>query len=68
MSNAKKEIRVVLDCLREQGWKVSFTRNSHWKCQSPDGRSTVYHSSSQGAYSALANWKSELRRAGARIK
>lgn len=49
------------------GWRVTRTRNSHLKWQSPDGK-VVFSAGTPGAgRRSLENTRSDLRRAGLEI-
>jgi hypothetical protein len=62
-----KEVRRVLSQLEDQGWRIRVG-TKHIQCYSPDGVSIVSMSKTPGAYTAMKNWKAELRRKGAVIK
>lgn len=61
-----KEINKILQQLVDQGWKVEL-RNGHWQCKSPCGRYIVTNGSTPSEYRGVKNFKSQLRRAGAKI-
>lgn len=61
-----KEIDAVLRKLEKQGWRIR-TDGKHIRCYSPDGVHISTMSKTPGAYTAMKNWKAELRRMGADI-
>ena len=62
-----KEISKILDLLVKQGWRVVQAKSGHWRCFAPDGVTIVGMSGTPGAYTAMANWKAQLKRAGAKL-
>ena len=61
------EYERVLDLLREQGWDVRVTRVGHFQCRPPDKSKPLVHGAISGDRRGLSNFKSELRRSGAKI-
>jgi len=64
---SNKELAIIFRKLEDQGWRVERTRNGHWRCLSPDGVTSVGMGSTPGAYSAMKNFRAQLKRAGANI-
>jgi len=62
-----KELAAIFKKLEEQGWRVERTRSGHWRCLSPDGVTSVGMGSTPGAYTAMKNFKAQLKRAGAQL-
>jgi predicted RNA binding protein YcfA (HicA-like mRNA interferase family) len=62
-----KELAKIFKALVDQGWRVERTRSGHWSCKSPDGVTTIGMGSTPGAYTAMKNFRAQLKRAGANI-
>lgn len=62
-----KELAAIFRKLEEQGWRVELSRSCHWRCYSPDGKAILGMGSTPGAYTAMKNFKAQLRRAGAKL-
>jgi hypothetical protein len=62
------ELTALLRTLVAQGWVVTKTRSSHFKCVPPDpSAKVVYCSSTPGDWRAMANMRAWLRRSGAKL-
>lgn len=67
MSNkVSAELKEVFNALREQGWQVELTSNSHWRCRPPQKELPIVYTSSTtgGGNRALANFMAQLKRSG----
>jgi hypothetical protein len=62
-----KELAAILKSLEKQGWRVQLSKSCHWRCLSPDGVTTLSMGSTPGAYTAMKNFRAQLKRAGADI-
>jgi hypothetical protein len=62
-----KELAAIFRQLEAQGWRVVLSRGCHWRCYSPDGSTIVGTGSTPGAYTAMKNFRAQLKRAGAKL-
>lgn len=63
-----KEIADILRKLEEQGWRVEKSAGTgHWRCFAPDGVTIIGMSGTPGAYTAMKNFRAQLKRAGAKL-
>lgn len=60
----KRDLQDVLRKLREQGWTVTLTKGSHWRCAAPGG-GLYFTGSTPSDYRGIKNMKSDLKRMGA---
>lgn len=66
MSRAGISTKDLLRALLAAGWRVEQTKNSHWKCYSPNGKSIVMLAESDD-WNAQRRNLTHLRRAGFEI-
>lgn len=66
MAGTRKDTEKILRALRKQGWTAERTGRSHWRCVAPDG-TIIITSGTGGGGRGLANFRSQLRKAGANV-
>jgi len=61
------EYRGLADAVLAQGWRIEPTNREHFRWLSPDGKYIVITSKTPSDRRALANIRSDLRRAGLKV-
>lgn len=64
--SARKDIRQLVDKLRQLGWDAVIAKSGHWRLTAPSGEQMTCASSPKGDR-ALKNARSDARRLGARL-
>lgn len=60
---SSKELRVLFSKATEQGWKIEFTKKSHFKMFAPDGQ-LMFCPSTPSDFRSLRNVLAEMKRHG----
>lgn len=61
---ASKEVKQLIERLREQGWRVDPTKGGHFRAFSPDGVHIVHIAGTPSSKRSHANTVALLRRYG----
>lgn len=60
-----RETQAIIRKLEKQGWQVTL-KNGHYRCFNPATRQLVFTGGTPSDSRAVKNFRSQLRRAGAR--